>query len=99
MTGKYRGNIYNYSVYEAYKFVIDFYRVKYMPYDEIEKLSVIKDIAPNPNYINAGKFLIEHMSLRELDSLYRQDLIKFLKKRNVKTFNLIPEQNKNYEKV
>ncbi len=99
MTGKFPENRYECSIYEAYKFIIAFYNVKYMAYDDVEALSNMKDVGKNPNFINAGHFLLDNMSIRGLDGAYRKDLIGFLKKRNVKINNLILQHNKNYEKI
>jgi len=97
MTGKFHRNNYNHSIYESYNFVTKFYNRKYMAYDEIESLSAMRDTVDNPDYIKNGCFLLEHISIKELDILYRKDLRDFLKKRSVKKDNLIPEINKYYE--
>jgi len=97
MTGKFYKNNYNYSIYQAYNFVKGFYNKKYMPYDEIEKLSNIKVAIPNPNFIRPGKFLLEHLKVEELDYLYRENFIQFLTHRKVGKKNFILEQNEHYE--
>lgn len=95
MTGKYRTNVYNYSIYEAYNFVKNYYNKEYLAYHEIEELSEIFDRIPNEKYINPGIFLIENIGVENLDIIYRQNLNDFLKNRNVK--NLIKVKNSHYE--
>ena len=98
MTGKFTRNAYNHSIYEAYNFVKDFYGKEYLSYDEILKLIKIKDNVPNVHYMNLGKFLIEKIGVGELDRLYRESLLNFLKKRKVNKINRIINKNKKYKK-
>ena len=98
MTGKFSRNAYNYSIYEAYNFVKDFHGKEYVSYDEILKLIKIKDNVPNVHYVNLGEFLIEQVGIGELDRLYRESLLNFLKKRKVKKESRIINKNKKYNK-
>lgn len=98
MAGKYYKNNYNYSIYQAYNFVKNFYNKKYMTYDEIEKLCGISTGIPNPNFIPPGQFLLKHVKVRKLDYFYRRNFLEFLRDKKVKKGNnLIPEANKHYE--
>ena len=97
MAGKYSKNNYNLSIYQAYEEVRKFYGKKYLAYDEILEFASMQATITNENYINRGKFLIESVGVERLDELFRNDLIGFLTKRNVKQDNLIPKKNKYYE--
>lgn len=97
MCGFYCHNNYNYSIYQAYDFVKKFYNKKYLAYDEILQLASMRDVIQNPNYVDYGSFLIAHIGVRELDTLYRKNFIEFLQKHNVDEENLITETNEYYE--
>jgi len=97
MTGKYKKNKYNYSIYQAYNFVIQFYNKKYMAYDEIENMSIMRDTIDNPDFIDLGIFFLYKTAVRELDYFYRRNFLEFLKDKKVRKGNFIPEINEHYE--
>ncbi len=99
MIGKFSKNSYDYSIYEAYNFVKEFYNEKYITYDKIIECSKMKDSVPNPNYKNIGKFLIEKLGVKELDYIYRKSLLNFLNKRTIHIDNLISNRNKQYNEI
>lgn len=99
MAGKFPKTQYGYSIYESYNFVKEFYNEKYIIYDKIIQYANMKDTTPNPDYINLGQFLLEKIGLKELDYIYRKDLLNFLNRRDIHEYNLIPERNKKYNEI
>lgn len=97
MTGKYNTNNYNYSIYQSYEFVKNFYKKKYLQYNEILKLSVLNEYVPNPNYINLGEFLLEKIGSQQLDKIFRQNFNEYLLHKKLNESYLIEEKNKYYE--